>query len=303
MADQVWRPPHLVARPLPSSFSAQDEIEPVTDVAALKPGTSVSRYVSDQDAEDLKRHIRETKYWSSLKDDPIFRVIATDCELISIEELTSRRNRILQTHSLLIPKETEEGEVHEDNGEAGQDRSSSQRFDGHGNSASENPQPGREDDRILSRDRSRETDRRQSYFEQKSTRKRRHASPGDGDRRLKRHAGDFRSYREPAMKIHPHHRQPMSVSENCRNYSSNPEYRSGRGPGRQQPSHLPDTPCQGESAKHWAHPERRGRKRPRSADSSEDRYDGPRRQENDVPKARYRQAEVSSVYRYFTPPP
>ncbi|KAL1987051.1 hypothetical protein VTN96DRAFT_4925 [Rasamsonia emersonii] len=299
----VWRPPNLAARPLPSSFSAQDEIEPVTNVEALKQGMSVSRYISDKDAEDLKRHIRETKYWSSLKDDPIFRVISTDCELISIEELVSRRNRILRTHSLRIPKETEEGEVHEDNVEAGRDRSSSQRFGGHRNSVSENPQPEKErvDDRVSFRERSRETDRARPYFEQKSTRKRRHESPGDSDRRLKRHAVDSRSYREPAMKIHPHHRQPMSVSGSYRNYSSNSEYRSGRGPGRQQPSHLPDTPYQGENAKHWGsrsppHSERRGRKRPRSADSSEDRYDGPRRQENDVPKARARQAEVSSVY-------
>lgn len=44
-------------------------------------------------------------------DDPIFRPIPMDCELISIKELISRREEVYVTHNVKVIKKAEEGEI------------------------------------------------------------------------------------------------------------------------------------------------------------------------------------------------
>ncbi|GAD97139.1 conserved hypothetical protein [Paecilomyces variotii No. 5] len=107
----IWKPPNPVARPLPSRFSASEE--PLSSLAALEPGISVSKYISNKSPENFARHIRDTDDWPSVMDDPIFRQIQTDCELISIEELISRRDEVYITHNVKVINAAEDGEITE----------------------------------------------------------------------------------------------------------------------------------------------------------------------------------------------
>ncbi|KAL2000210.1 hypothetical protein VTN02DRAFT_3408 [Thermoascus thermophilus] len=109
----VWRPAIPVARPLPSTFTAREEVASLPPLASLQPGMSVSKYILDKGPEEFECHIRDTEEWPFVMDDPVFLEIATDCELISIEELVSRRKQIFETHNLRVLNETEEGEVDE----------------------------------------------------------------------------------------------------------------------------------------------------------------------------------------------
>lgn len=111
---KVWRPANPVARPLPSTFTAREEVASLPPLASLQPGMSVSKYILDKGPEEFECHIRDTEEWPFVMDDPVFLEIATDCELISIEELVSRRKQIFETHNLRVLNETEEGEVDED---------------------------------------------------------------------------------------------------------------------------------------------------------------------------------------------
>ncbi|KAL2006221.1 hypothetical protein VTN00DRAFT_9875 [Thermoascus crustaceus] len=109
----VWRPANPVARPLPSTFTAREEVVSLPPLGSLQPGMSVSKYILDKGPEEFECHIRDTEEWPFVMDDPVFLEIATDCELISIEELVSRRKQTFETHSLRVLDETEEGEVDE----------------------------------------------------------------------------------------------------------------------------------------------------------------------------------------------
>ncbi|KAL1846281.1 hypothetical protein Plec18170_009270 [Paecilomyces lecythidis] len=107
----IWRPPNPVARPLPSRFS--DFEEPLPSFATLEPGISVSKYILNKNPEDFARHIRHTEDWPSVMDDPIFRPIPMDCELISIKELISRREEVYINHNVKVINKAEEGEITE----------------------------------------------------------------------------------------------------------------------------------------------------------------------------------------------
>jgi hypothetical protein len=60
---------------------------------------SVSRYILDRGPGEFECHIRDTKEWQEVEDDPIFCEIATDCKLMSIQELSSRCQLDFQTHT------------------------------------------------------------------------------------------------------------------------------------------------------------------------------------------------------------
>jgi hypothetical protein len=315
---QVWRPPTVAARPLPSTFPVQEEIEPLSSDETLESGTSVSKYVSDKDAEDSNRHICETKYWCSLKDDPIFRVIVTDGETISIEELASRRNRILRTHSLRVLNETEKAGMDQGSVEAGRDRPSNDRSPGYGDPHRQEPE--QVNGRVSPRERSQDNDRRRfhhrQYFARNCARNGRRTYRGSIHQRVKRQAGDTSSSsldrhimpgscQDPTVETHPHQMQPFRDSDNGWTTPPKPEYTPGRGgSGKQQPpSHLSYDPCQDEKTRSWSargppQSQTKGRKRARINDPSEDCYERPQRQENDISsKARSWETDMASIYR------
>jgi hypothetical protein len=74
---------------------------------------SISRYVLDKGLGEFECHIRDTEDWQDVEDDPIFREIVTNCKLISVEELTSRRQHEFQTHNSNDLHEIENKDVDE----------------------------------------------------------------------------------------------------------------------------------------------------------------------------------------------
>ncbi|KAL1954366.1 hypothetical protein VTO42DRAFT_1232 [Malbranchea cinnamomea] len=109
----VWRPPVQVARPLPSTFDDRDEVSVLAPATSLRPGMSVSKYILDRPPEEFLCNIRDTEDWPFMMSDPIFLTISMDCEMVSKEELISRRNKIFETHRVQVKVEAEINEDHE----------------------------------------------------------------------------------------------------------------------------------------------------------------------------------------------
>ncbi|OJJ37183.1 hypothetical protein ASPWEDRAFT_442716 [Aspergillus wentii DTO 134E9] len=96
---QVWRSACSVARPLPSTFFANDEIRPLPPISTLQPGMSVSKYISKENHKEQQSNIRQTPEWPRRMNDPIFHEITSDCARISMEELVRRREQVLKKHT------------------------------------------------------------------------------------------------------------------------------------------------------------------------------------------------------------
>lgn len=103
---------------------------------------SVSKYILDKGPEEFECHIRDTEEWPFVMDDPVFREIATDCALISIEELVSRRKRAFETHRVRVLNEPEEGEVGDDTSLDEQSADKQSVPDGFPEGEDKNPQTG-----------------------------------------------------------------------------------------------------------------------------------------------------------------
>ncbi|ODH26848.1 hypothetical protein ACO22_04391 [Paracoccidioides brasiliensis] len=106
----VWRPAVQVARPLPSTFDERDDIGMLPPFTTLPPGMSVSKYILDKGPEEFVDNIRNTEDWPFVMADPIFLEISTECELVSIDELISRRKLIFETHRIEPPPPVEEAD-------------------------------------------------------------------------------------------------------------------------------------------------------------------------------------------------
>lgn len=101
---EVWRPPQPVARPLPSKFTARDEVGTLPPLTSLPRGMSVSKYFLNKRAEEFQSHIRNTEDWPFMMKDPIFVTISIECETVSMLELISRRNKLFENHKVKTPE-------------------------------------------------------------------------------------------------------------------------------------------------------------------------------------------------------
>ena len=99
---KVWRPPVQVARPLTSDWEDLDDMNKLPAAGSLPRGMTVSKYILDRPAEDFLCNIRETEDWPFMMSDPIFLSVSTDSEMVTIEELISRRNKIYETHRVQV---------------------------------------------------------------------------------------------------------------------------------------------------------------------------------------------------------
>ena len=85
-------PPDQVARALPSSHldpEAYDDYPPYREEA----GISVSQYIKHEDYGGSCRAVRDWPDWAERKDDPVFRCIEDDCNMIPLSELRNLRER------------------------------------------------------------------------------------------------------------------------------------------------------------------------------------------------------------------
>lgn len=91
----VSHPANPVAQPLPSDSAAADAIGRLPIAASLPAGVSISRYLRDVDQETFVLNIQQRYEWTEVSDDPAFAELPSDCDVISISELVSRRNKAL----------------------------------------------------------------------------------------------------------------------------------------------------------------------------------------------------------------
>lgn len=91
-----------VARPLPSDWEDLDDMNKLPAAGSLPRGMTVSKYILDRPPEDFLCNIRETEDWPFMMSDPIFLAISMDSEMVTIEELISRRNKIYETHKVQV---------------------------------------------------------------------------------------------------------------------------------------------------------------------------------------------------------
>ena len=99
---KVWRPPVQVARPLPSNWEDLDDMTKLPAAGSLPRGMTVSKYILDRPPEDFFCNIRETEDWPFMMSDPIFLTVSMDSEMVTMEELVSRRNKIYETHKVEV---------------------------------------------------------------------------------------------------------------------------------------------------------------------------------------------------------
>lgn len=64
---------------------------------------SVSKYFLNKRAEEFECHIRNTSDWPFIMKDPVFIAISIECEMVSMLELISRRDRLFESHRVKTP--------------------------------------------------------------------------------------------------------------------------------------------------------------------------------------------------------
>lgn len=95
-----------IARPLPSILDERDDMGSLPPATSLPRGMSVSKYILDRPLEEFCCNIRETEDWPFMMSDPIFMDVSPESEMIPVEELISRRNKIFETHKVPVKSNT-----------------------------------------------------------------------------------------------------------------------------------------------------------------------------------------------------
>ncbi|KAK2746318.1 hypothetical protein FQN57_003199 [Myotisia sp. PD_48] len=119
----AWKPPHPVARPLPSIFSELDDISKLPPLSSLPRNMSVSKYFLDKHSDEFEENIRNTEDWPFMMGDPIFEDLPSDGELVPVSELIARQQQLSETHKVQprnlavepsVVRETEKVEAREE---------------------------------------------------------------------------------------------------------------------------------------------------------------------------------------------
>ncbi|GBF62737.1 hypothetical protein TMEN_5302 [Trichophyton mentagrophytes] len=103
-AQNSWRSPHAVGRPLPSVFSDLDDICKLPPHTSLPPGMSVSKYFLNKGADEFNENIRNTEDWPFMMGDPIFSEFPSDGETVPVKDLINRQKDMMAAHKYVPPK-------------------------------------------------------------------------------------------------------------------------------------------------------------------------------------------------------
>ncbi|KAI9705485.1 MAG: hypothetical protein M1836_006240 [Candelina mexicana] len=88
----VWHPADRVERPLPAVLVVAEDgtPTPLQVVTGNVDPLCVSRYFMD--AHEVCLSVRDTVHWEDVRDDPVFRDIPEDCELIAVDHILGNRD-------------------------------------------------------------------------------------------------------------------------------------------------------------------------------------------------------------------
>ncbi|KAI9880607.1 MAG: hypothetical protein M1830_001958 [Pleopsidium flavum] len=115
-----WHPPKLVGRPFASDYFAEEVIATLPPPPPKPEGSSLSKYFTYANFQDIVRSVRETGDWAAIKVDPVFQCIPDNGDSVALEYLTAHRGSLDQEADNM-DVETEEGELSQEQTTASQD--------------------------------------------------------------------------------------------------------------------------------------------------------------------------------------